>query len=84
MSAGRARAGQRIHEAIAQIKLFEKSKTDWGHQELGDAMGISHQQARALVANLAGRGDLEYGDVVVRKRALVLTAAAKHPSARAA
>lgn len=83
-AAVRAQAGQRIREAIAQIKLFEKSKTDWDHQQLGDAMKISHQQARALVATLAGRGDLEWADVVVRKRALVLTEAAKHPSARAA
>lgn len=80
----RARSGQRIKEAIVQIKAFEKAKVDWDHQQLAAAIGIGNQQARALVDTLTGRGDLEYSDVVVHKRRLVLTAAAKTPAARAA
>lgn len=80
----RARSGQRIREALEAIRKFEKLKVDWDHQQLAIAIGIGNQQARALVDTLTGRGDLEYSDVVVRKRRLVLTAAAKTPAARAA
>lgn len=80
----RARSGQRLQEAREQIKAWEKSKTDWDHQQLADALGISGQQARVLVATLTARGDLEFADVVVRVRRLVLTVAGKNPTSKAA
>ena len=79
----RARAGQRITEALTAIKLFEKKKLDWDANQLAIALGISNQQARALIATLAARGELAFADVTVRRRRLVLTASKSAP-ARAA
>lgn len=77
---GRARSGQRQVEAIQAIRGFEKRHIDWDAQQLGEAIGISNQQARALIATLAARGELELAEVTVRRRRLVLTAAPKSPS----
>lgn len=80
----RARAGQRIDQALLAIKLFEKRKADWDATELGVAIGISTQQARNLIATLTVRSLLEYAEVVVKRRRLVLTTVGKSPAARAA
>lgn len=82
--AGRARSGQRQVQAVQAIKAFEKKQVDWDAQQLGEAIGISNQQARALIATLAARGELELAEVTVRRRRLVLTQAAKAVSPRAA
>lgn len=73
----RAGAGQRQAEALEAIKAFEKKSLDWDAKELGEAIGISPQQARALIATLTVRGELELREVTVVRKRLVLTAAAK-------
>lgn len=77
----RADQGQRQRAAIEAIKAFEKKQTDWDAHELAEACGISVQHARNVMLALTFNGTLEFQDgVVVKKRRLMLSEAAKSPS----
>lgn len=70
MSPGRlqkAKAGERISQAIAAIRAFEAEQRDWGYPELAAVMGCSASQARGLVATLTLKGVLAYRETTVRK-----------------
>lgn len=68
----KAKAGQRLAEALAAIRAFESAQADWGFPELGLAIGCSASQARGLVATLILKGHLAYRETTVRKTLPVL------------
>jgi DNA-binding IclR family transcriptional regulator len=80
----RAPQGTRITQALEAIRQFEDRLVDWGSPELAAALGISVQQARALVATLAARGLLTFREATVRKQRLMLAAKPATDSSAAA
>lgn len=68
----RANAGDTEARAIEAISKLESLQVDWGPRELAAAIDISLQHARNIIMRMTYRGALQYADVVVKKRRLVL------------
>jgi len=69
--------GVRHAQVLKAIAGFEATEADWSFKEIAQAIGVSPQQARTLVATLTMKGLLEPTIRVVKKRGVVLSDAAK-------
>lgn len=71
----KAAPGSRQRAALQAIRVFETQQRDWTSADLGQALGISSQQAFALTCVLASKGHLVQTETIVRKRRLMLAPA---------
>ena len=72
---------QRWQQALTLIAGWEAQQGDWDAISLAEAMGVSRQQARSLLALLCLKGFLVLSERVVRKQGLTLTTVARAPDA---
>lgn len=67
--------GERKKQALEVIKEFERRKQLWGPKELSEKLGVSKQQAWALMQSLTFTGELVRGErTVVIPEALIIAA----------
>lgn len=68
----RAAQGDTEAKAIKAIQKLEKSRVDWGANELAESCAITVQHARNIIVRLTFRGLLQYREVTVKKVRLSL------------
>lgn len=72
-------SGERQRQAMEKIREFEREQRDWDIASLAEAIGISSQQCRTLLAALTVRGELVHGSRTVRKSGLVIASSDSTP-----
>lgn len=69
----KAKPGKTTALVLEAIKKFEQKQLDWEIADLSKVCGISTQHAHNIVVRLTFHGLLQYAEVTVKKRRLVLT-----------